>query len=333
MIQFNGSASGVRVGSAVLFNGVRVGEVTVVSFDPTNTQRVNALISVDKLTPLRSDTRVSLESPGLMGTTEVALYGGSSDTPLVPKPGQEWPLLVSDASGASVTEEARLVLKQIGAVISDNADPLRTAIKNIDTFAAALARNSDRVDNIVAGVEKLTGGGPKPAAPLVYDLPAPSDFPPVGKEATGQVVVVEPTSPVVYDTQRILVKTAEGRFIPQDMQWADSLPKLVQEKVVETFENAHYLKSVGRPVDQAAPEFQLLIDIRSFQINEMDHMAVVKLAARLVGQNGHVIDARIVQGEAPAPSLDGKDPVDALSKAFGAAARDLVGWFSHVNLK
>jgi phospholipid/cholesterol/gamma-HCH transport system substrate-binding protein len=334
MIQFMGSASGLRPGSAVLFNGVRVGEVTSVSFDAANSERVNALISVDRQTPLRSDTRVGVEGQGLMGTTAVALYGRSSDAPLLSQSPQELPVLGSNTSGTSVTEEARQVMKQISTVISENAEPIKDTINNVDKFAAALARNSDRVDNIVAGIEKMTGGGPKPLAPQVYDLPAPSDFPPGDTEAPGQIVVGEVSGTVVFDTQRLLRKAeTDGRFILGDAQWTDSLPKLVQKKVIETFENAHYIKSVSRPIDQGSPDYQLLIDIRDFQINETDHKAVVELSVRLIGQNGRVVDARIVRGEAPASILDGKEAVSALANAFAAAARDLVGWIGQIKVK
>ena len=45
-VQFEGSVPGLLVGAAVLFNGIRVGEVTELSLAPGNPRGVNATISV-----------------------------------------------------------------------------------------------------------------------------------------------------------------------------------------------------------------------------------------------------------------------------------------------
>ena len=50
-------------------------------------------------------------------------------------------------------------MRKIDTVLAENQESLRAAIKNIDTFTAALARNSERFDRIMAGIETLTGNG------------------------------------------------------------------------------------------------------------------------------------------------------------------------------
>ncbi len=67
---------GLLVGAAVLFNGIRVGEVTELSLAPDNPRRVNASIAVTSTTPVRPDTKVGLEFQGLTGVPVVALEGG-----------------------------------------------------------------------------------------------------------------------------------------------------------------------------------------------------------------------------------------------------------------
>ena len=61
---FDSSVSGLQVGGNVLFNGIRVGEVTNLRLDPDNPRQVVALLAVNKATPIRSDTRVGLEFAG-----------------------------------------------------------------------------------------------------------------------------------------------------------------------------------------------------------------------------------------------------------------------------
>ena len=80
-VRFDSPVSGLRAGSAVLFNGIRVGEVTDLRLDGANPRSVTAAIAIAHGTPIRSDTRVGLETQGLMGTPAVALSGGASDAP------------------------------------------------------------------------------------------------------------------------------------------------------------------------------------------------------------------------------------------------------------
>ena len=81
-VQFEGSVPGLLVGAAVLFNGIRVGEVTELGLAPDNPRGVNATISVASTTPVRADTKVGLEFQGLTGVPVIALEGGM----LVAKP-------------------------------------------------------------------------------------------------------------------------------------------------------------------------------------------------------------------------------------------------------
>src|SRR5680860_1069896 len=80
-VRFESSVSGLLIGSAVLFNGIRIGEVTGVALNPDAPQQVIATISVVKNTPIREDTRVNVEQQGLTGGVAVTLTGGTSTTP------------------------------------------------------------------------------------------------------------------------------------------------------------------------------------------------------------------------------------------------------------
>ena len=75
-VQFDGSVPGLLVGAAVLFNGIRVGEVTDLGLAPDSPRRVNATISIASTTPVRADTRVGLEFQGLTGVPVITLEGG-----------------------------------------------------------------------------------------------------------------------------------------------------------------------------------------------------------------------------------------------------------------
>jgi phospholipid/cholesterol/gamma-HCH transport system substrate-binding protein len=55
---FDGSVSGLRTGAAVLFNGIRVGEVSRLRLNPEKPQQVVALLAVDREVAVRQDTEV-----------------------------------------------------------------------------------------------------------------------------------------------------------------------------------------------------------------------------------------------------------------------------------
>jgi phospholipid/cholesterol/gamma-HCH transport system substrate-binding protein len=46
----------------------------------------------------------------------------------------------------------------------------------------------------------------------------------------------------------------------------DSLPTLLQAKIVQSLENAGFLQAIVRPAPDVAADYQLLLDIRSFQL-------------------------------------------------------------------
>ena len=118
--------------------------------------------------------------------------------------------------------------------LADNSEPLRNTIANLNTFSAALSRNADRVDGILAGLERMTGGGPANVPPIVYDLTAPRTFPTTDKAPCGVLAVVEPTAIIMFDTQKILVRPSgtEGPTFA-NARWSDDRPKLFYARVVQ----------------------------------------------------------------------------------------------------
>ncbi len=148
---FDRSVSGLQVGGNVLFNGIRVGEVTNLRLDPDKPSQVIALLAVNKSTPIRSDTRVGLEFSGLTGVASVSLKGVSATTPLIEREEGEPPTLRADPSASQdMMQAAREVLNKMDEVIAANEKLLHEAFTDIAKFSASLARNSDSVDSIVS---------------------------------------------------------------------------------------------------------------------------------------------------------------------------------------
>ena len=329
-VRFQGSVSGLEVGSEVLFNGLRVGDVTKVSLSADRPQDVVATIAVVHNTPVRDDTAVTIETQGLTGGAAIALSGGTSSSPLPASENGTPPmLLAAPDAGQDWTQAARDAFQQMNQVLSENSQSLNSAIKNIDTFAGALARNSDKVDGILAGIERLTGGGTAPADMPVYDLVAATDFPAKPAEAPAWTLVVpEPSTLMGFNTDKILLQPEGSESVAvANARWGDNLPILVQAKVVQSFENAGYTQSVSRTRDGLTGDYQLLIDIRRFHISTAkDAVADIDFVAKLANKDGKIIAAKTFQATAPAKSSDAQAYIDAFDQAFSKLEADLVDW-------
>jgi phospholipid/cholesterol/gamma-HCH transport system substrate-binding protein len=75
-IHFSDSVSGLTVGDAVAFRGVDVGTVKSMRIDPDNSRLVLVEVRLFKETPVKTDTRASLEMKGITGVVKIELNGG-----------------------------------------------------------------------------------------------------------------------------------------------------------------------------------------------------------------------------------------------------------------
>lgn len=328
-IRFDSPVSGLLVGSAVLFNGIRVGEVTDLRLTPANPKQVVATVGIDPAAPVRTDTIVGMDFQGLTGAPVILLSGGSAASPAVaPVQGGEAPMLIAEAdSGQSMTQAARGTLKRLDTMLSDNAAPLRDVIANFKTFSDALARNSDRVDNVVAGLERMTGGAAARGKLPIYTLGAVRNFPPLARPKRGQLAVPEPAALMSLSSDKILIAQNgnEGASI-DNAQWSDNLPVLVQAKLIESFENSGYFQAVGRPIDGYEADQQLLTELRSFRIvTEPAPAATVAISAKLLS-NGRMLATRVFDASVPLSAVDGRTAAAGLNEAFQQTVQKLVGW-------
>jgi phospholipid/cholesterol/gamma-HCH transport system substrate-binding protein len=328
-VRFEDSVSGLQVGAAVQFNGIRVGEVTALRLDSDDPRRVTATIAVNKGTPLRADTKVGVAFQGLLGTPAISLNGGTPNSPLLAAAAtQPPPILVADPGATQdLTQAARQTLQHVDKILEDNSDSIKSAIDNIKTFSGALARNSDRIDAIMAGLEHLAGGGPAEKPKPIYDLAVPTTFPNLHVPQT-QLVIGTPTAIVALQTQRMLARAQDGQISQLgDAQWSDALPNLLQAKVTQSFENAGFQVAAASPEQQLAANDQLLIDLRNFTImRNPNAVADIEFTAKIVGQNGHVNATKLFQATAPAAGTDAPQIAAAFDAAFAKVVSNLVIW-------
>jgi phospholipid/cholesterol/gamma-HCH transport system substrate-binding protein len=321
-VQFDGSVPGLLVGAGVLFNGIRVGEVTELGLAADNPRRVNATISVASTTPVRPDTKVGLEFQGLTGVPVIALEGGmmAASSGAVPT------LIAEPGAGQSMTQAARDALRKVDSVLSENSEPLKKTIANLQTFTDGLARNTGKLDSIIAGLEKMTGGG-APAQKITYDLRALPNSGSPGKTLNGQLAIPEPTAVAMLETQRMLFSPVKDYPNFEGFLWADSIPKLLQARLIDSFENYDIAHAPLRAAEVGQTDYQLVVDVRQFRIaTEAEPAAEIGLSAKLVDKNGKIIAARLLQASQKLDRIEPPAAVAAFDEAFGRIARELIGW-------
>lgn len=166
------------------------------------------------------------------------------------------------------------------------------------------------------------------AAPTTYDLSAPTAR--IGGSAGLQISVNEPSALQSLSTQQILVKDATGAisFLGAG-QWSDNLPRLIQTRLINTFENASQLRAVTRPSSGAVADVQLISELRSFEITTPANEAIVEMSVKIVNDSsGRIVNARIFRARVPAASVDAANAARALDQALSVVMVDIVRWVS-----
>jgi len=179
-VVFNGSVSGLSNGANVNFNGIKVGEVTHLTFSRSDPHQVVADIDVSADAPIDRNTKARLETAGITGAAAVALLGGSTPgAPLVGENGQGAIIYaeqsmqlqeILDNVGA-LSIRATAVLDDAEKVITDNSAPIHSAIENAEVFSKALADNAPGIDAALKSVGELG----KQIGPLAARLQTLSD--------------------------------------------------------------------------------------------------------------------------------------------------------------
>ena len=326
-VVFNGPVPGLLVGAAVLFNGIRVGEVTSLDLVADRPHDVHATIAVIEHTPVRADTKVGLDFQGLTGVPVVAMEGGEDSA----APKVEGVLIAEKGAGQSMTQAARDALRRVDSVLSDNSVPLHEAITNLSTFTDGLARNTPKLDGIVAGLERMTGAATPPRK-ITYDLKAADQFETPRRPLASGLVIAEPTATARLQTQRFLFASDEE---PHDdfinAQWSDALPQLVQAKLLQSFENYDIEHAPLRGDALSDGGGRLMLDLRQFDIVVAPEAKVtIELSTKLVDAAGRLKAARIFEQSIPMDKLTVAQAATAFRRAFEMLSRDVVTWTASV---
>ncbi len=178
----------------------------------------------------------------------------------------------------------------------------------------------------LAGCSSLGGGSNK--ALDTYDLAVPDVATKGSRKAKVQILIAEPQALKALDSENIVVRgNASSIQYLGGAQWGDRLTKIVQARLVQAFENSGRFGGVGRPGEGLAIDYQVITDIRAFEIqtNGSD-VATVEIFVKLLNdRTGDVGSSKVFSASVPVGS--GSDAfVRGLDVAFDKVAVDLVNW-------
>lgn len=330
-IRFQSSVSGLLQGSSVLFNGIRVGEVTDIALNPEAPKEVLVTIAVDPAAPVRDDTLVDVDFQGLTGAPVIELTGGEAAAAHLAPVGGEPPLLTAaPGSTQSLTQSARSTLGRLDKVIDDNSEALHNAISGISTFAGVLSRNSERIDGILAGLERFAGGAK--GKPGIYVLSAYGGEPACTSARLPQLVIPEPAAPMAFNSDKVVVIGDPPENAPFDKaQFTDNIPSVVQSKVIQSLEHAGCFAAVTRPLDNLEQSDQLQTEIRRFSLSMTPApKADVEIAVKLVSAEGKILGSRVFSQSTPLAAVDSPSAVAALDASFGKVVGDVIPWLTEL---
>ena len=138
-VLFVGPVNGLSEGGEVHFNGIKVGEVTKISLDKRDPNRVIAETRVTSDVPIREDSIATLEPQGITGVNFIQITAGTATKRLLKDtvPENVIPVIKTQRStlsdllqgGGTVLTRTIEALDRVNLVLSD---------ENVKTFGAAL---------------------------------------------------------------------------------------------------------------------------------------------------------------------------------------------------
>lgn len=144
-----------------------------------------------------------------------------------------------------------------------------------------------------------------------------------------QILVPEPTALKALDSDQVVIRLSgsELQYLSK-AQWSDRLPRMVQSKLVQAFENTGKIGGVGKPGEGLAIDYQIITEIRSFEIStEGADTAVVEIFAKILNdRTGTVRAQKAFRATTSVKGAGNPAFVKALDQAFATVSAEIVGW-------
>ena len=163
---FKGPVTGLGKGTITRYNGIEVGRITDLAFDPNDPQSVVVTLQVQPNLNIREDSVASIESQGLTGATYVEISGGTKNSPILEaKPGQRYPVIRAkqstlqqlEQSAPEVVAKLNVAASRLNDLLNDNnRRALTHVLANLDQTTSTIAKRSADIDATLKNANQAT---------------------------------------------------------------------------------------------------------------------------------------------------------------------------------
>lgn len=163
---FSGSVTGLGTGTVVRYNGIEVGRVSQLNFDPDDPKRVIVTMQLSPSLPIHNDSVATIASEGLTGGSYVEIDGGSKNAPILrPTWEVEVPVIHSkqstlqelEQSGSQLVAKLNRAADRLNSVLSDdNIRAFSSTLKNLDDVSAAFDRRVPEIDKTLVNLSSAS---------------------------------------------------------------------------------------------------------------------------------------------------------------------------------
>lgn len=161
-VMFDEPVNGLSIGSPVQYSGITVGEVAELSLLPEDPRRAIARVRIDTSIAVRQDTRAELVITGITGAAVIELSDGGPSVPLLPRRGEEEPLILAPRSAlaslvsgdGNTMTTVNGILKRTHEVFStENVALIHRTLVNLESTTSSIA---EQRSELAALVQNLT---------------------------------------------------------------------------------------------------------------------------------------------------------------------------------
>ena len=172
--------------------------------------------------------------------------------------------------------------------------------------------------------------GSNVSPPATYDLVAPKVMTLTAPRAAKfQLVINEPAAVRSLENDRILVRSGSRVAYYKGAAWTDRLPRLMQARMVEAFQNTGLVRAVGSRSDRLDADYELSTQVQAFQVevNKGQAEAHANLYVKVIdGDNGRMVASRGFEARVSTSEKDVDQMVVSLNQAFDQVLREVVPW-------
>jgi phospholipid/cholesterol/gamma-HCH transport system substrate-binding protein len=152
--EFRESVSGLEPSSTVKYNGVPVGTVRAIRFDPDDLRRILVDFEVRPEVPIKANTRAQLKPQGITGIFYLELYGGTTEA-------ADWDAddpIPSDPSLSAkiggIAEDLSELVARLNEFVRKNEENITYAIGDFRASAGSIRSSLEKIDG---QVERIGG--------------------------------------------------------------------------------------------------------------------------------------------------------------------------------